>query len=257
MICSKEPLSTKELLEAVSISEGDTELDSDAMPDEEGILKWCSSLVRKTPNGERLELAHFTVEEFLLEIDANELNNPYARYKITPEDQDLALAKLCMTYLLFNDFQDLDCTGTEALEDIRNGVEHGFYRYCAVSWAGHALAYRHDEGLLDLVKVLFDPSKTGNFLSWSNFWSWNTADDVDLELISNTETLHFAAALSFYDICEWLIKENGRIADLDKLSSIGTPLYCALTAEDLFVPPHDVEMNYSGKSQLLGGQSHL
>ncbi|KAH8748378.1 hypothetical protein BGZ57DRAFT_720244, partial [Hyaloscypha finlandica] len=235
MICSKEPLSTKELLEAVSISEGDTELDSDAMPDEEGILKWCSSLVRKTPNGERLELAHFTVEEFLLEIDANELNNPYARYKITPEDQDLALAKLCMTYLLFDDFQDLNCTGIEALEDIRNGVEHGFYRYCAVYWAGHALAYRHDEGLLDLVKVLFDPSKTGNFLSWSNFWSWNTADDVDLELISNTETLHFAAALSFYDICEWLIKENGRIADLDKLSSIGTPLYCALTAEDLFI----------------------
>jgi hypothetical protein len=258
IICSKDPLSTKELLEAVSISEGDTELDSDAMPDEEGILRWCSSLVRRTPNGDRLELAHFTVEEFLLEIDANELNSPYARYKISPEDQDLALAKLCMTYLLFNDFQDLECTGTEeALEVIWNGVNYKFYRYCAKYWAEHALAYRHDEGLLDLVKVLFDPSKTGNFLSWSNVWSWNKAHDVDLELISNTETLHFAAALSFYDICEWLIKENCRIADLDKLSSIGTPLYCALTAEDLFVLPPDVERNYSGKSQLLGGQSHL
>jgi hypothetical protein len=163
IICSKDPLSTKELLEAVSINEGDTELDSDAMPDEEGILKWCSSLVRRTPNGNRLELAHFTVEEFLLEIDANDLNSPYARYKITPEDQDLALAKLCMTYLLFNDFQDLDCTGTEALEGIWNGVEHSFYRYCAKYWAEHAFAYRHDEGLLDLVKVLFDPLRPATF----------------------------------------------------------------------------------------------
>jgi hypothetical protein len=241
IVCSKEPLSTKELLEAVSISEGDIELDLDAMPDEEGILKWCSSLVRRTPDGDRLELAHFTVEEFLLAIDASAPSSPYARYKISPGDQNIPLAKLCLTYLLFEDFQDTQWTGKGDLEEFTE--EYSFYGYSSAYWAEHALAHRDDEGILDLVKTLFDPSKTGNFLSWSCFWVWTITENDDVELTSNTETLHFAAALSFYDICKWLINEKGRISDLDKLSTIGTPLYCALTALELFVtsgviPPH-------------------
>lgn len=235
IICSKEPLSTKQLLEAVSISEGDTELDPDAMPDEEGILKWCSSLVRRTPDGDVLELAHFTVEEFLEAIDDSEPNNPYARYKIIPEHQNLPLAKLCLTYLLFSDFEDNEWSGENEKVDFT--TKYNFYSYSSDYWAEHALAHRDDEQLLDLVKIMFDPSKTGNFLCWSRFWMSNLTLDNDPEPISNTETLHFAAALSFYDICKWLLEEEGRTIDLDKLSTVGTPLYCALTAEGLFDDP--------------------
>ena len=68
--------------------------------------------------------------------------------------------------------------------------------------------------------------------------------------LSNTETLHFAAALSFYHICKWLVEEKGRISDLDKLSGIGTPLFCAITGEDLFVASQVVAsrhaVSYSG-----------
>ena len=126
IVCSKKPLSTKELLEAVSINEGDTELDRDAIPDEEGILKWCSSLVRRTPNGDRLELAHFTVEEFLLAIDGSEPRSPYARYKISPEEENLPLAKLCLTYLLFGDFRDIEWTGMEEPKGVFD--EYSFLR---------------------------------------------------------------------------------------------------------------------------------
>lgn len=101
------------------------ELDSDAMPDEEGILKWCSSLVRRTPDGARLELAHFTVEEFLLAIDTSKPNNPYASYKISPNDQNLPLAKLCLTYLLFENFQDIEWAGKEDI--IAFSEEYSFY----------------------------------------------------------------------------------------------------------------------------------
>jgi hypothetical protein len=107
-VCSEEPLLTKELLQAVSISEGDTKLDHDAMPDKEGILKWCNSLVKRTLDGDRLELAHFTVEEFLLAIDRSEPRSPYARYKIFPGKENLPLAKLCLTYLLFEDFREIE-----------------------------------------------------------------------------------------------------------------------------------------------------
>jgi hypothetical protein len=101
-------------------------------------------------------------------------------------------------------------------------------------WSEHALAHHDDEGLLELVKILFDPSKTGNFICWSRFWIWNGAISLDVvEQISNTETLHFAAALSLYNIFEWLVKEKGCMNDIDKLSYIGSPLFCALTGEEI------------------------
>jgi hypothetical protein len=255
IVCSREPLSTKELLEAVSISEGDTELDSDAMPDEEGILKWCSSLVRRTPDGDRLELAHFTVEEFLRAIDASLPNSPYARYKVSPEDENLLLAKLCLTYLLFEDFRDVEWTGKEELDKFID--EYSFYGYSSVYWSEHALAHREDEELLDLVKILFDPSKTGNFLCWSRFWTWSITSNANAELISNAETLHFAAALSFSHVCEWLVEEKGRISDLDKLSSIGTPVFCGLAGEGLFVISMVVPYNvtYEGPERKIYDQN--
>jgi len=243
IVCSSKPLSTEELLEAVSITEGDTELDSDAMPDEEGILKWCSSLVRRTPDGNRLELAHFTVEEFLLAIDASEPNSRYARYKISPEDENLPLAKLCLTYLLFEDFRSIEWNGKNELDEFVD--EYSFYRYSSTYWAQHALLHRENEEILDLVQTLFDPSKTGNFLCWSRFWVWSNTNNANFELISNAETLHFAAALSFQHICEWLVEEKGRVSDLDKLSSIGTPLFCALSGEDLFVTSKMASDNHS------------
>lgn len=218
----------------MSISEGDTELDLEAMPDEEGILKWCSSLVRKTPDGDRLELAHFTVAEFLLAIDPEDSNtqkSSYAKYHVSPADQDLSLAKLSLTYLLFDDFRDKDWPGKEEFDKFIEGYD--FFHYASNYWYQHAENHRDDDGLLDLAQILFDPSKTNNFIHWSHYWARTITGNKGIRL-SNAETLHFAACLSLYAICEWLIQEEGCKSDLDKLSSIGTPLFCALAGEDLF-----------------------
>jgi hypothetical protein len=229
------------------------------MPDEEGILKWCSSLVRKTPDGDKLELAHFTVEEFLRAIDATKSDSPYAKYRISPEEQNLSLAKLCLTYLLFEDFQvnvedfhEKQWGGKEEMNEFMG--DYPFYRYSAENWAEHALAHRHDQEFLGLVKTLFDPSMSGNFLYWSRFWIWCIFADDSIELISNTET-----------ICEWLIKEKGRLSDLDKFSSIGTPLYCALAAENLSIkstlklapppPPPPRTVHYEGDESVIHNQN--
>ena len=141
---------------------------------------------------------------------------------------------------MFEDFQNNEWTKKGELNEFED--EYSFYSYSAEYWVEHALAHRHDEGFLKLVKVLFDPSKTGNFVCWSRYWIWNTTNFFNnIELVSNTETLHFAAALSFDDICEWLIKEKGRRSDLDKLSSIGTPLFCVRTIGLLDSPFPDSE----------------
>lgn len=76
-------------------------------------------------------------------------------------------------------------------------------------------------------------------------------DDQECEIF-DAETLHFAAFLLLDDICEWLVNEKARISDLDKISSIGTPLYCALSARASFfstnVGHSDVLMYKEAKS---------
>ncbi|KAF7958419.1 hypothetical protein EAE96_001967 [Botrytis aclada] len=105
-VCAVTPLSLAQLLEAVSIDLSDKHLDRDGIPNEQSILKRCSSLVRKTegPWGIRIELAHFSVKEFLiLEIQ----DGRYSSYRMPQDFRNAYVAKVCPTYLLFEDFQDI------------------------------------------------------------------------------------------------------------------------------------------------------
>ncbi len=106
-------LSITALREAVSINIGDTKLDRDAMPPEDEILRCCSSLVRRSAVGPGLELAHFTVKEFLVglgECQGNEFN----LFRTNPVDTELYIAEVCLTYLTLQDFSDWNPTGAKA-----------------------------------------------------------------------------------------------------------------------------------------------
>ena len=91
------------LCEAISIDFGDTKRNPEAISDESEILRWCSSLVRKSTDGDRLELAHFTVEEFLKQIDPGR-DTSISAYRIDPRADRIILAKVCLTYLNFEDY---------------------------------------------------------------------------------------------------------------------------------------------------------
>ncbi|TGO44010.1 hypothetical protein BCON_0659g00040 [Botryotinia convoluta] len=105
-VCSPGPLSTKRLLEAIAININDSTLSRDSMTSEKHILKWCSSLIRSTgsPDVTQIELAHFTVKEFLLLKAKPQANDIHDEYRISKELHYAHLAKLCLTYLLFDDF---------------------------------------------------------------------------------------------------------------------------------------------------------
>lgn len=53
----------KQLAEIVSFGEDDEELEPDACPDPNDLLRFCGSLIRQVDGF--FELAHFTVQEFL------------------------------------------------------------------------------------------------------------------------------------------------------------------------------------------------
>jgi hypothetical protein len=46
--------------------------------------------------------------------------------------------------------------------------------------------------------------------------------------------LHWAAILSLHTICDWLLNERYRKFEVDKMSTIGTPLFCAIMGKDVF-----------------------
>ncbi|EDN96101.1 hypothetical protein SS1G_12307 [Sclerotinia sclerotiorum 1980 UF-70] len=85
----KEELAQRLVNEAqgmLSVNPSDKKMDRDVIPAKKNILKRCSSLVRKTSEGgpfdTRIELAHFTVREFLL---LKVLDDPYASYRMSQD----------------------------------------------------------------------------------------------------------------------------------------------------------------------------
>lgn len=120
-----------ELCVAVAINDGDVDLDPEAQPDEEEILRCCSSLIRQSASGDRLELAHFTVEEYLTSIDVKTAPD-LSRYKCVARNQDLYKAKTCLIYLNTLAF------GTGAADDavsfIHRVRSHPFFSHAAMRW---------------------------------------------------------------------------------------------------------------------------
>jgi hypothetical protein len=98
LVCAKRTLDHDELLEALSITPGDTQLDPASMTSENDLLRWCSSLVRRRATCDGIELAHFTVNEYLLSIDLDK-DKRFSPFKICPKKSDKLLGQVCLTYL--------------------------------------------------------------------------------------------------------------------------------------------------------------
>ncbi|KAF7864011.1 hypothetical protein EAF04_006976 [Stromatinia cepivora] len=229
-VCSVEPLSLAQLLEAVSVDLSDNKLDRDGIPDEKSILKRCSSLVRKTggPLNTRIELAHFSVKEFLL---LKVQDDPYASYRISQDHHNAYTAKVCLTYLLFEDFRDIISYTTQG-EKAAMDEKYAFYKYAARYLVHHACGNSDDEDILKLIKLLFDPIKTNNFVSWAQellFALYQSANSR--KIIASASTLHFAILFSLHRVVEWLISDTNTRSHLNKDTDIGTLLACAVAPE--------------------------
>ncbi|KAL8704644.1 MAG: hypothetical protein Q9201_002230 [Fulgogasparrea decipioides] len=139
------------------------------IPDEFEILRWCSSLIRKSADGDHFELSYFTVKEFLLQIGAHD-DGEFAAYRVCVGHNGNELAKVCLTYLSFQDFDD----GSYAIEEItkRRFEDYPLRRYAVCCWELSAAEYLNDNELFDnevfsLIKQFLSPSKPSTLISWA------------------------------------------------------------------------------------------
>lgn len=227
---------TAALCEAVSINLGDTGRDIEKVPDETEILRWCSSLVRKSADDDSLQLAHFTVKELLHQIGPED-NGEFAAFRIGLNHGDEDITKVCLTYLGFEEFQQV---GLVSKDDIQRRLKDFPLRWYAVRWWDeHTRDSLYDDELWSLIKHFLNPSKPSNLISWTQDRIYLTDQDVQWEVkekaqlgIAEASALHYAALLGLPEICEWLIDCG---CDVNRSSHFGTPLQCALMGSDAFL----------------------
>lgn len=238
--CSKEPLSSSALCEAISIEIGDTTLDRTAIPDESEILRWCSSLVRRSASGKSLELGHFTVKEFLT-TSTDLLDSEYGVYHFSPEIEDAELAETCLTYLSFENFGSGSRDSTYF--SYKRWENFGFRQYAVRHWAEHARKNLTRPEVMSLTQQLLHPSKPLAFVSWTQDFLWayhgykhgifQNSSQIPKYNLATTYPLHVAAMLALPESCEWLLQKGCYV---NQASTYGTPLECALLGEAAMQP---------------------
>ncbi|KAF4980537.1 hypothetical protein FZEAL_3472 [Fusarium zealandicum] len=246
-----------ELQEAISIDEDTAALDSESLIDETTILQHCSSLVRMRGSHDAddcyIEFSHFSVAEYL--------HGPYLsgsdleKYQISSSNASKTLAIACLRMLCLDEMLYQPTATYEDVEHIseRDG-KHPFYRYAALLWPTYARNHWLSNDILSLVDRLFNPAKTGIFLSWTlemghlllmpGYHSLRQAIHASLELKRRTSfnnfsslflhkgftPLHMAAALGLDQVCHMLVSKG---ADVNGVCPSGTPLHFAVAGRDL------------------------
>lgn len=270
------------LREALSVPEivgkYDT-LDPQSIVREGSIIKLCRSFIRKSNDGCRYEFAHYSVKEFL---EGQIMSIPGCEaFQVSESICQLLLAKQCLKYLVFRNFSYLPTEEHELQDHLEMRVkQYPFYLYSSTYWPIFAKAHWADESLVGLANILFQPQKTGNFISWALeltsicAYQLHSSSPLPEDIIRQSEldeeyiqgalhllpqlvdrkftTLHMAAALSLPMICSNLICQG---VSIDQRSTFGSPLQCAV--QGLFLVCRDLgDSDYIGHISPYSEYSH-
>lgn len=265
LILSKETLTIPQLQEVLSIEEGDTSLQPRHKPNEHAIIRHCGSLIRKvhTSSGPVLEPAHFTVEEYLRGISTT--NSDYVQYRIDSRPDNLEMAKICLSYLNFDDFSTLEQSDAPDYS-VERLAKFPFREHAVRLWADYAQGQHNDDTWLEMAKRLLKPEGSTNFWTWLHDFIWitvnkhvwttnpiskassqssssladSTASPLDSpssvplstpihrlwqEAMKGVNSLHCATFLRISTLVKSLL-ESGM--DVNATSAIGCPLHCAI-----------------------------
>lgn len=188
------PLSNPELCEAISVFEHTTSIEADDIIEIEEVTLRCGSLVRQSNIGDYLEYAHFSVREFL-EGAAVATSHKFSDYHISGDKGSDLIAEAGLRILTLPQFSKSFSKSKEQLERLKErNKAHPFY-FFASRYLPVALTTQQFEKprTWEMAKLLFDPSKTYNFLAWSaNICCFSLMDDpfgpIDRERFSSHQS---------------------------------------------------------------------
>jgi ankyrin repeat protein len=219
-------LTTNELTEIVAIGEDARSLNPGDCPDSHDLLRACGSLLRQAEGS--IELAHFTVLEFLERIDPDD--ESIGIFRLEPSNS-LVLAKTCAAYLRCSSFSQPPSIFHKGATD------YAFHDYACQNFLAYLRMHPENDDLIEQLKELFGPQKVYNLTNFILRHLELPQDrgkqleprqkDAWMDSICSHDfgNLHAAAMLHLSKICHWLIAEG---ADVDAKSQLGVPLECAV-----------------------------
>ncbi|KAK8092127.1 uncharacterized protein PG998_015140 [Apiospora kogelbergensis] len=151
IFCSKRTLSSTELLDAVSIEEGSSDIDEESRHHLEILIGICAGLITIDRNTNAIGFIHYTLQEYLQSHRSGLLANP-----------DYEMLKACLSYLSFDVFDEGPCTSPESLE--LRLEQYRFFGYASQNWGSHVQYCLAAEGLRLVLAFMCSDSKSASSL---------------------------------------------------------------------------------------------
>ncbi|KAK7972222.1 hypothetical protein PG988_006356 [Apiospora saccharicola] len=210
---SREPLSKKEMVHALSFQDGMAELDSDDLVDENMITSSCGGLLVESHG--RYDLLHLSLAEFLKSDAATDVI--YADHPRGEEEEPNAtLASLCMGYLLLDEFKQGPVDTPKDLEDLTE--RYPLLPHAAKHWGAYL---RRSQGPknIDLACQLLRSSRSRNIViqAWQ-FYSTHKHRQARFGRPESVQVLHVIAAFGLEDLLDWLPEAVTQIDIPDEFS---------------------------------------
>ena len=99
---AKRPLHIEEFKEAVAFDPSDKSWNEDKIPHEDRMFEACRGLIINDPDDHTVRFAHHTVPQYLTE-NLSTIVDPF--FKISAVEAEIFAGQMCMSYLLFSDFE--------------------------------------------------------------------------------------------------------------------------------------------------------
>ncbi|KAF5647926.1 ankyrin repeat [Fusarium sp. NRRL 52700] len=245
-------LTIVELQQAVSTTAIGGTLNKDNIVPEYEIMKRCSSLIRKSTDGEYFEFAHFSVREFLEDEKAIFRTTGIEKYWIAQSATNYLLATQCLKFIQMDNFDKIPDDPEQQVAATRQRDEDfPFYRHAALLWIKLTKDGLGDADILELAKHLFQPSKRAYFMCWAVevfknvMYATGIGSRYDPEnetevhawrivMLPSFKPLHMASALNLPEICSFLISNGSDVNDkLDAATSLDLALMSVLAIPGL------------------------
>jgi ankyrin repeat protein len=166
------PLGLPELVEAIAVEEDSSSLGTlQKLFVHEDIFQICGSLVRRSEFTGMLSLAHNSVYEFLTTPSSQ--SRPLEPYYIPTAQSAISLARTCLTYLSFQDFNmvriqatvdpNLNFTSPVETWETEAFLDRPFFDYALRNWWKHIPASQEDVDQVWPNLLNFFDHETGNF----------------------------------------------------------------------------------------------
>lgn len=195
------PLGTRELQHAMAVEPGDSQFDEDGIPDIGLVLSVCAGVVAVREN-DTVGLVHYTAQEYL---ERRSLD-------IFPDTQ-AEIAKICLTYLSFEEFAQGPSPNDIAFEDRVEAFP--LLQYASLYWVRH-VGNTAEAGIKNLaLQFLKEGAKVASSVQASEVTIGSRVTMRSQRFRRNVQGLWVAASNGLYDLTLALLQDAGSIGTED------------------------------------------